>query len=51
MEMDAAEEPERKQHNQNHAQGAPKTGSTIAPITVVAPAAAEKQDEHDNYHN
>jgi hypothetical protein len=48
LKMEAAEEPEHKQDNQYQAQNAPKPGSAIAPITVVATTAPEQQDEHDN---
>jgi hypothetical protein len=51
LKMEAAQKPERKQDNQYQAQNAPKPGSAIAPITVVATTSAEQQEEHDNYHN
>lgn len=51
LKMQAPQEPEREQDNQYQAQNAPKPGSAVAPITVVATTAAEQQEEHDNYHN
>jgi SulP family sulfate permease len=51
MEMGAAEEPEHQQDNQNQAEHASQTGSAITPIAVIAAAAAEQQDEHDNDYN
>jgi hypothetical protein len=51
VKMNATKEPERKQDNYYKAQNASKTRSTIAPIAVVTPAAAEKNDEDDNDHN
>jgi len=46
--MDTAEEPEREQDNYYHAQNATKTGSAVTPVSVVAAASTEQQQDHDN---
>ena len=48
LEMKAAEEPEHEQDNYYDAQNAAQSGSAVTPISVVAAAATEQQQDYDN---
>jgi hypothetical protein len=46
--MQAAEEPDHEQYHQHEAKNAAEPTPSIAIVSIVAPAAAEQQDQHNN---
>jgi hypothetical protein len=51
VDMQTAEDPEQEKNEHYQAQSASKPRSTIPAISVIATAAAEQQDDHDNDQN
>jgi hypothetical protein len=49
--MQAAEKPESEKNEQYQAQSASEPRSTIPAIPIIATAAPEQQDDHDNDQN
>jgi hypothetical protein len=51
VETQAAKEPERQKNDQHQTHGPAKAWPTIPTVPVIATAAAEQQNEHDNDQN
>jgi len=46
--MQAAEEPYRDENDQNQAESATQSGSTIPAVPIVTASAAQQQNQHDD---